>query len=63
MRQDPFPRKGAGVSSASHASPWWVGVALALAMLIYFRSAGYVVGRWLERHFGTSVVEVYRLRR
>lgn len=63
MRQDPFPRKAARVSSASHVSPWWVGVALALAMLIYFRSAGYIFGCWLERHFGVSVVEASRIRR
>jgi hypothetical protein len=32
-------------------------------MLIYFRSAGYVFERWLERHFRISVVEAYRTRR
>jgi len=63
MRQDPFPQKNTCVSSASHVSPWWLGVALVVAMLIYFPSVGYVFGHWLDRHFGIGVVEVYHSRR
>ena len=50
MRQEPFPRPGAKVEPVSHASPWWIGLAIVLALLLYFRSAFYVVGKWVERH-------------
>ena len=63
MRQDPFPRPGARVVSTSSSSPWWVGVALVVAMGIYFRSAGFLVGRWLDRHRPCSTVDLTRVRR
>lgn len=49
MRQEPFHRAGAKVEPVSHASPWWIYVAIVLALLLYFRSAGYVVGKWIDR--------------
>jgi len=50
MRQEPFHRRGAKVELVSHASPVWIGVAILLALLLYFRSASYVMGRWIDRH-------------
>jgi hypothetical protein len=50
MRQEPFPRRGAKVEPASHASPWWIGLAIVLALLFYFRSMYYLAGRWMDRH-------------
>jgi hypothetical protein len=59
MRQEPFHRRGAHVEPVSHASPWWIYVAILLALVLYFRSAGYVVGKWMDR-WGGCTFEVRR---
>jgi len=50
MRQEPFHRRGAEAEPVSHASPLWVGLAVVLAMLLYFRSTTFVLGNWIDRH-------------
>jgi hypothetical protein len=40
-----------------------VGVALVVAMLIYFRSAGFLVGRWMERHRSGTSGDLFSPRR
>jgi len=49
MRQDPFHRRGADPAPVTHASPLWIGLAIVLAMLLYFRSTTYVFGKWIDR--------------
>ena len=59
MRQEPFHRPGAKVEPVSHASPWWIYVAIVLALLLYFRSGTYVIGKWMDR-WGACSLEVRR---